>query len=219
VAVWISFRLRHLWQEQECISFPGAASSTMPISTPAATNWLVLIRIRVVERQPTPWGFSTELSDLLFYSSISAHGLPFKYRCTVRLFVSNAWAISAIFSPFARSSFALAGLALVVPFFFQVLLHAWPGRVFIITYRKDQGQAEADVQKFGIRYDEVILVNSFAAKAKVIAERGISFYVDDQDEMTGDIPEAVKVFKIRNGGNFDFDEKKWLYSEKTGMQI
>jgi hypothetical protein len=33
---------------------------------------------------------------------------------------------------------------------------------------------------------------------------------DDQDECIQDIGEQTTVFKIRNGGNFDFDEKKWL---------
>jgi hypothetical protein len=105
------------------------------------------------------------------------------------------------------------------PLFFQILSHRWPGKVYVVTYRKDQAKAEADVQRFGIRCDEVILVDSFGAKAKVIAERGIAFYFDDQDEMTADIPESVKVFKVRNGGNFDFDQKKWLYSDRTGINL
>jgi len=33
------------------------------------------------------------------------------------------------------------------------------------------------------------------------------------------IPENVTVLKIRNGGNFDFEEKKWLFSEQTGRMI
>jgi hypothetical protein len=91
--------------------------------------------------------------------------------------------------------------------------------VFVITYRKDRAKAEADVQKFNVRYDELILVDSFGAKAKIIAERGISFYFDDQDEMTEAIPDQVKVFKVRNGGNFDFEDRKWLYSDRTGKVV
>jgi hypothetical protein len=105
------------------------------------------------------------------------------------------------------------------PLFFQILSHRWPGKVFVVTYRKDQAKAEADVQKFGIRCDEVIIVDSFGAKAGVIAEKGIDIYFDDQDEMTGEIPETVTVFKIRNGGNFDFETRKWLYSGRTGRQV
>ncbi len=105
------------------------------------------------------------------------------------------------------------------PLFFRTLSHGWPGKVYVVTYRTDQAKAEADVRKFGIRCDQVILVNAFGAKARVIAEKGIAIYFDDQDEMTGEIPETVTVFKIRNGGNFDFERKKWLYSDQTGIKL
>ncbi len=105
------------------------------------------------------------------------------------------------------------------PFFFQFLAERWPGKVFIITYRKDRMKAETDVKKFNVRYDELILVDSFAAKAKIVVQRGIEYYFDDQDEMTSGIPESVKVFKIRNGGNFNFALRKWMYSDQTGIRI
>lgn len=46
----------------------------------------------------------------------------------------------------------------------------------------------------------------------------ISFYFDDQDEVLRHIRKPVAAFKVRNGGNFDFDEKKWLHSEGTGRK-
>jgi glutaredoxin-related protein len=131
-----------------------------------------------------------------------------------------AEAMSNVFElPYPSLGLDLDGTIDEAPIFFQVLSQRWPGKVFIITYRKDRAKAEADVQKYNVRYDELILVDSFANKAKILVERGISYYFDDQDEMTSGIPETVKVFKIRNGGNFDFDEKKWLYSNQTGMEI
>jgi hypothetical protein len=105
------------------------------------------------------------------------------------------------------------------PEFFGMLSMVWPGKVFVITYRTDQARAELEVARYGIRCDEVVLVDSFAEKAKVIADRGITVYVDDQDEMLMHIPEGVTVLKIRNGGNYDFEERKWLFSETTGKQI
>ena len=103
--------------------------------------------------------------------------------------------------------------------FFQWLSHTWPGGVLILTYRTDREKAVSDLVKLGIRYDTLVLVSSFAEKAVVIAREGIRIYFDDQDEMTADIPEDVTVFKIRNGGNFDFDVKKWLYSDQTGRRL
>ena len=105
------------------------------------------------------------------------------------------------------------------PQFFRLLCELWPGKVYVITYRDDQAKAERDVARFGIRCDEVILVSRFEEKAEVIVNRGISVYVDDQDEMLLDIPEGVTVLKIRNGGNFDFAAKKWLFSERTGRML
>ena len=37
--------------------------------------------------------------------------------------------------------------------------------------------------------------------------------------MLKDISEDVDVFKIRNGGNFDFEDKLWLFSDKTGRKV
>jgi hypothetical protein len=33
------------------------------------------------------------------------------------------------------------------------------------------------------------------------------------------VPEGVTILKIRNGGNYDFEERKWLYSEQTGRLV
>ena len=102
------------------------------------------------------------------------------------------------------------------PIFFQMLTHRWPGRVFIITFRNDRQKAEERLAELGIRYDELVLVRSHEAKAEVIREQGILIYFDDQDEALQNIPHQVCVFKVRNGGNFDFIQQRWLYSERTG---
>jgi hypothetical protein len=77
----------------------------------------------------------------------------------------------------------------------------------------------ADVQRHGVKYDQVVLVDSFCEKAARIAELGISVYFDDMDEMLMHIPEGVAVMKIRNGGNFDNSLDKWLDSKQTGCKL
>jgi len=116
-------------------------------------------------------------------------------------------------------AFDLDGTIDEAPDFFRVLAECWPGKVYVITYRNDRAKAEQDVARFGIRCDDVVLVSNFDQKAEVIAERGISVYFDDQDEMLLHIPEGVAVLKIRNGGNYDFDARKWLFSDLTGRKI
>ena len=105
------------------------------------------------------------------------------------------------------------------PDFFRVLSECWPGKVYVITFRDDRAKAERDVAEFGIRCDEVVVVRSFEQKAVEIAKRGISLYVDDQDEILMHVPEDVTVLKIRNGGNYDYESRKWLFSQQTGRMI
>ena len=103
--------------------------------------------------------------------------------------------------------------------FFKILARIWPGNVVVISYRKDYSKAQADLERLGIEYDELVLVDSFDAKAAVIAEKNIGVYFDDQPEMLKNIPEGVHVMLYRNGGNFDFDERLWLFSDSTAKLI
>jgi hypothetical protein len=105
------------------------------------------------------------------------------------------------------------------PGFFEGLTHAWSGRVVIITFRSDRAKAELDLQRFRIRYDELILADSLEAKARIIEEQGIGVYFDDQPETLKHIPPSVNVMLVRNGGNFDFDSRLWVLSNKTGKLI
>jgi hypothetical protein len=61
------------------------------------------------------------------------------------------------------------------PTFFNILPHVWPGDVIVITFRRDRDKAISDLEKYRIRYTDVVLVSRFDAKAEVIAERGISY--------------------------------------------
>jgi uncharacterized DUF497 family protein len=103
--------------------------------------------------------------------------------------------------------------------FFQILSHVWPGDVIVVTFRSDKEKAVADLKKHGIRFTDVVLVNSFDAKATVIAERGISYYIDDQPEMLKNVAPNVAVMLFRNEGNFDFEDRRWMFSEKTGKLV
>ena len=105
------------------------------------------------------------------------------------------------------------------PLFFQILTNCWPGKVFVISFRSDQAKAEAYLAQFKIRYDELILVPSFEAKAEVIREHGILVFMDDQPEVLKHIPESVNVLLFRNGGNFDYEDRKWMFSDKTGKLV
>ncbi|MEZ6091454.1 MAG: hypothetical protein R3C05_26245 [Pirellulaceae bacterium] len=53
----------------------------------------------------------------------------------------------------------------------------------ISFHHGDLEKAIADLEKHRIRFTDVVLVNSFDQKAEVIAERQVSYYIDDQPEM------------------------------------
>lgn len=105
------------------------------------------------------------------------------------------------------------------PLFFKLLTKCWPGKVFVISYRSDRDKAVADLARYDIHYDELILVRSFEAKAEVIREKGISIYFDDQPEMLKNVSPMVNVMLVRNEGNFCFDEKLWMFSDQTAKIV
>ena len=113
----------------------------------------------------------------------------------------------------------LDGTITDAPGFFTLFCNRWPGDIIIVTYRPDVESAKRDLDKYAIRYDDIVLVKSLDDKARVIRERGIAIYFDDQDECLKDIPLDRVVFKVRNGGNFDYETRRWLYSEETGQLV
>ena len=129
-------------------------------------------------------------------------------------------AISNIMSiPFPSIGIDIDGCIDEAPLFFSVLAANWPGKIFIISYRDNLDGAKRTLKNFNIRYDELVLVSSFDEKAKVIGENNISVFFDDQPEMLREIAPACNVMLVRNGGNFDFDDKRWMLSNKTGKII
>jgi hypothetical protein len=126
---------------------------------------------------------------------------------------------SAIDAPVPTLGLDIDGCIDEAPVFFSILTNVWPGRVVIVTYRDDRSKAQADLARHAVRYDELVLVNSFDQKAQVIVENGISVYIDDQPEMLKDVPATVSVLLFRNPGNFDDEDKLWMFSRRTGKLI
>ena len=121
--------------------------------------------------------------------------------------------------PHPRLGLDLDGLFDEYPLFFKTIAQSWPGKVYIITYRDNRKVTEEFLKREAIRCDELILVSTFEEKAEVIKREGIGLYYDDQPEMLQNIPPTCAVMLVRNGGNFDFEDKKWVFSRKTGKMI
>lgn len=114
-----------------------------------------------------------------------------------------------------RIGLDLDGLLDERPDFFAFLsaaLQAGGHFVAVLTYRDPESRArtEAQLAAWAIRYDELHFARSLDDKGRLCRELRIDLYFDDQDECIQGVGETTTVFKIRNGGNFDFEGKKWL---------
>lgn len=114
-----------------------------------------------------------------------------------------------------RVGLDLDGLLDERPDFFAFLtaaLRAGGHFVAILTYRDPESRARTEEQLagWGISFDELHFARSLSDKGRLCRELNIDLYFDDQDECVVGVDERTTVLKIRNGGNFDFDERKWL---------
>lgn len=105
------------------------------------------------------------------------------------------------------------------PEFFRILTQMWPGDVIVITFREDKAKAIADLNKYQIRFTEVVLVKSLTSKWESIVEHDVGFYIDDQPEALKWVPSTVAVMLFRNEGNFDVAQRKWMFSEQTAKLV
>lgn len=114
-----------------------------------------------------------------------------------------------------RIGLDLDGLLDEQPAFFAFLtavLRAGGHFVTVLTYRDPEGRArtEAQLAGWGVVHDELHFARSLDDKGRLCRELGLDIYFDDQDKCIRDVGERTTVFKVRNGGNFDFDQRKWL---------
>ena len=104
--------------------------------------------------------------------------------------------------------------------FFSIMTHLLipEHKIYIITNRKPNSEQEiAQVLKdLEISYSEIIITSE---KAEYIKEQGITIFFENEDEYFLELGEEVTVFKIREEGNFDFSEKKWIGSKRTTKMI
>ncbi|VTS08070.1 hypothetical protein [Tuwongella immobilis] len=84
--------------------------------------------------------------------------------------------------------------------------------VLILTFRDPAREAHtrAELTNWGIVFDALVFAESMTAKGPLCGIHGVELLFEDQDECIVNVPERVLVFKIRNGGNFDFDSQQWV---------
>jgi uncharacterized HAD superfamily protein len=105
------------------------------------------------------------------------------------------------------------------PAFFALLAAAFRAaghRVIVLTYRDPARAAVTREQlaAWGVGFDDLVIAPSLEGKGRLCAAHAVDVFFDDQDECIADVPESVLVFKVRNGGNFAFDSRRWLSTAK-----
>ena len=104
--------------------------------------------------------------------------------------------------------------------FFRILTKALIGdnNIYIITDRDPakREETEEELAVLGIGFNKLVITGN---KAEYILKNGIEVFFENTDENILDLPEKVVAFKIRESGNFDFAERKFLGSKKTVKMI
>ena|ERR1035437_6231648 len=65
-------------------------------------------------------------------------------------------------------------------------------------------------------YDEIVITSN---KADYIIKNGIELFFENTDEYFQKLPPSVCVVKVREPGNFNYENGKWIYGKKTGESI
>lgn len=106
------------------------------------------------------------------------------------------------------------------PIFFNIFTQcvAQYADIHIVTNRKSDELEETKelLRNKGITYHYLTLTYYKAVYAK---ENNINIVFEDEDEFFQLMPEDVTVFKIRETHNYDWKSNRWVYSEKTGINV
>src|SRR5262249_30291239 len=88
--------------------------------------------------------------------------------------------------------------------------------VIVLTYRDPEriDATKTQLADWRITYDEIVFAGSLSGKGELCRQHGVEVFIDDQDECIVGVPENVLVLKVRNGGNFDYDRRRWLSTSK-----
>tara|TARA_B100000614_G_scaffold262903_1_gene299948 strand:- start:109570 stop:110376 length:807 start_codon:yes stop_codon:yes gene_type:complete len=80
----------------------------------------------------------------------------------------------------------------------------------------DVATVEARLGSLQIGYD---CIASIDADPGYINEQGIKVVISDEDALFCSLPQEVIVLKLREFGNFDFEDSKWVYLKDHGIPI
>ena len=90
--------------------------------------------------------------------------------------------------------------------------------IHIVTHRPPEQRSETidELARIGIYYDFLELTHD---KLAYVLENEITIVFEDTDHYFKYMPKHITVFKIREDGNFDFKSRRWIYSDKDGVNV
>jgi hypothetical protein len=122
-------------------------------------------------------------------------------------------------------AFDLHGVVTYAPEFFSKLSHAWRemelGKIYVITgLVHSRQQTIEDCAKHNIVYDDIIQskqdTDDPTDRGRLLQQYNISVMFDDKSEQSVHFPPECLTLHVRQPGNFDFVNKKWLYDRIYG---
>jgi len=149
------------------------------------------------------WEFLVEVFDALSFSSL----VPANTIKAARVVLDDAKPPEPV-----AIGIDIDGTIDECPEFFSKLSNAFADATYILTGRDPEDVADTakDLSEFGISFDTIHHAENWEDKAKICQKHKIRIMFEDQDEYIEHIPEDVLVLKVRNGGNYDFKNGKWL---------
>lgn len=92
--------------------------------------------------------------------------------------------------------------------------------IIILTAREPSKesytQTKVELDEMRIYYHKLIITDE---KQKYIRKNGVKLFLDNQDENFQGLGPGVCCMKIREEGNYDYSNFKWLFSDRTGKMI
>jgi len=84
--------------------------------------------------------------------------------------------------------------------FVRMLTSIWPADVIVFSENEARQEIQTKLDEAGIRYDELVIVESTEAKNRAIQEKQVPIYFTDRPEQLSLMPAGVQAFLYRPQG-------------------
>lgn len=92
--------------------------------------------------------------------------------------------------------------------------------IHVVTCRyfdeEEKASAIKELDDYGIKYHHLVFTYE---KGVYAIEQGINIVFEDSDEFIAQMHPGVVCFKTRERDNYDWNSKRWIYDNSTGIHL